>query len=353
MEVGGRVLRDRLGSGLLLVAIPAGLAFFLRATAEVFVPFTVAVVIALAANPIVEWLAQRKIPPQLSVLLVVIIALVLLGFASLLVQRGVDEFIHNLPQFKARAEELWSSLSERLGMSGRPFENLGKEPSELRTIAGVGGATALSLVNILFQLLLVMLYLIFLLLGRRHLSGLARRAMGQGRAGALLGSLVRIEREMLRYLFLRTAVSVVTAASVWIILALYRVQFAGLWALLTFFAQYVPFIGPITLSALPVLMAVVQFPSLSTAAWIALWLSLLHLLVGFVLEPRLFSIGLSLNQTLVLLGLALFGWMWGIIGVLLWVPLMVALRVVAQEIPGFESVDVFLGRARAPRERAA
>jgi predicted PurR-regulated permease PerM len=353
MDTSARVFRDRIGAFLWMAVASAGLAFFLRATAEVFVPFTAALVIALAASPVVEWLARRKIPPALSVAMVVVLTLVLLLVTALLVQRGIDGFIQDLPKLKARAEELWSSLSQRLGVTGKPLENLGKEPSELRTIAGVGGATALSLLGILFQLLLVMLYLVFLLLGRHHLPGLLRRALGQGRAGVVLVSLARVEREILRYLFMRTAVSLMTAAAVWIILVLYGVQFAGLWALLTFFAQYVPFVGPITLSVLPVLMALVQFPSVSTAAWIALWLSILHLLVGFVLEPRVFSVGLSLNQTLVLLGLALLGWMWGILGALLWVPLMVTLRVAAQQVPGFEAVDVLLGRAAGSRGKAA
>src|SRR5262245_10324406 len=353
MEMSARLFRDRFGTALLLTAASAGLAFFLRATADVFVPFTVALVIALAANPAVEWLGRRKVPPAVSVIIVVILSLVFLGFAALLVHRGIDGFIQNLPKFKVRAEQIWSSVSHRLGISGKPFEDLGKEPSELRTIAGVGGATALSLVNIVFQLLLVMLYLVFLLLGRQHLPRLVGRAVGPGPAAAVLGSLVKIEREMLRYLFMRTAVSLITASLVWVILAVYGVQFSGLWALLTFFAQYVPFIGPITLSVLPVLMAIVQFPSLTTAAWIALWLSLVHLTVGFVLEPRVFSIGLSLNQTLILLGLALFGWMWGIVGVLLWVPLMVALRLTAQQIPGWVPLDVLLGRATGSQEQAA
>jgi predicted PurR-regulated permease PerM len=353
MEMSARPLRGGIGGALLVLVAFAGLAFFLRATAEVFVPFAVALVVSLAANPIVASLARRKIPPAVSVILIVVLTLVLLGVAALLVQRGVDGFLETLPKFKDRAAALWKSLADRLGISAKLIENLGKEPGDIRTIAGVGGATALSLIGALFQLLLVLLYLILLLLGRQHLPRLLRRAVGPDRSSSVLGSLVKIERQMMRYLLLRTAVSLVTAAAVGVILAVYKVQFAGLWALLTFFAQYVPFIGPIALSVLPILMAVVQFPSVSTAAWIALWLSLVHLAVGFILEPRMFSVGLSLNQTLVLLGLALFGWMWGIVGVLLWVPLMVALRLMAQQISGLEALDALLGRASGPREQAA
>ncbi len=331
--------------GLLAAGVSVALAFFLRETAEVFVPFTVALLLALASYPLVEWLSERRVPPRLSVAVIVLLILVLLGVAVLLTEQGVDSLMGNLPQLKSRASQLWTSGARKLGVTARPLEELGKEPSALRTIAGVGGSTALSLVNGTFQLMLVILYLVFLLLGRRHLSALLRRALGRDRATPVLRSVERIERQMLRYLFLRTAVSLLTAAAVGIILWLYGVQFAGLWALLTFFAQFVPFVGPIALSVFPVLLALLQFPSPSTAAWVALWLALWHLFVGFVVEPRVFSLGLSLNQTVLLLGLALFGWMWGIVGALLWVPIMVALRLSAQQIPRLHAVDVFFGRA--------
>jgi AI-2 transport protein TqsA len=341
------LLRTRLGFVLLVTAASAGLAFFLRSTAEVFVPFIVAVVIALASHPVVEWLGRKKIPTAVSVGVVVIVSMLVLAVAGLLVQRGIDGFLHNLPQFKTRVNELLSTVSRRLGVSAQSVESMGSDPAAMKTIAGLGGSTALSLVNLILQVLLVILYLVFLLLGRRYLPGLAQRAWGRDRARTVLSSIGKIEREMLRYLFLRTVVSLITAAVVGIILHLYGVQFAGLWALLTFFAQYIPFVGPIAMSVVPILMAAVQFPSLSVAAWIALWLSLWHLIVGFIVEPRVFSLGLSLNQTLLLLGLALMGWMWGIVGALIWVPLMVVLRLAAQQIPGWEPVDVLLGPARA------
>lgn len=329
---------------LLAVAAAVGVAFFLRETAEVFVPFTAALVLALASYPAVQWLT-RRVPQALAIAMVVGIILIFLAVALLLIRQGVDSIVGNLPQFKSRAQELWKPLAAKLGMPERALDDLGKEPSAQRALLGVGGSTALSVLNVSFQLFLVLLYLIFLLMGRRYLSGLLRRAVGQDRAQATLQGIVKIERQMLRYLLLRTAISLVTAVAVWLILWLYGVQFAGLWALLTFFAQFVPFLGPMALSVLPVLMALLQFPSFSTALWIAGWLGAWHLFIGFVVEPKAFSIGLSLNQTLVLLGLAFMGWMWGIVGVLLWVPLMVALRLTSRQIPEWRPVDVLLGRA--------
>jgi predicted PurR-regulated permease PerM len=330
---------------LIAAGATVGIAFFLRETADVFVPFTVAVLLTLAAYPLVDWMRRHRIPPWLSVSLIVLFFLVLLGVASLLIEQGVGSLMKLLPQFKNRATELWTSMAGRLGITGQPLEDLGNEPAAIRALAGAGGSTALSLATVLLQVMLVILYLILLLLGRRHLPALLRRALGQERARPLLRSIEQTEKEVLRYLLLRSCISLLTALAVGVILRLYGVKFAGLWALLTFFAQFVPFVGPILLSALPVLMALLQFPSMSTAVGIAGWLTLWHLFIGFVVEPKVFSVALSLNQSLVLLGLALFGWMWGIVGALLWVPIMMVLRLSARQIPGLHAVDVFLGRA--------
>jgi AI-2 transport protein TqsA len=338
---------EKLALILLGVAGVAGLCLFFRSTSEVFVPFAVALILALSAQPIVEWLTRHRLPSPLPILAVVASALVFLGIAILLVEQAADSVIQMLPQFKTRAIDLLTTVSSRIGLSPQPLENLGKEPETLKTLAGVSGSTALSVVGAVSQFLLIMLYLVFLLLGRRHLPGLMQAAFGSERAKAGLAIVTTLERQMFRYVLYRSTLSFVTALAVWIILLLYKIKLSGLFALLTFFAQYVPFVGPFVMSLLPVAMALVQYPGVSTAGWIVLWLGIWHLFVGFVLEPRVFSVGLSLNQTLVLLGLALFAWIWGIVGMLLWVPLMLAFRLVCQQVPALRPLGILFGRANA------
>src|SRR5262245_8725835 len=70
--------RSRFAIALLTAAAAAGLAFFLRATADVFVPFMVALVIALASHPVVEWLGRKNIPTPVAVGLVVLVSMLAL-----------------------------------------------------------------------------------------------------------------------------------------------------------------------------------------------------------------------------------------------------------------------------------
>src|SRR5579862_1172692 len=106
----------RTARALLIAGVSVGLAFFLRQTAEVFVPFTLALVLALASYPLIEWLAEHRVPPQLSVVLLVLLILILLGVVVLLTEQGVGSLMTNLPQFKSRASALWASGARKLGI---------------------------------------------------------------------------------------------------------------------------------------------------------------------------------------------------------------------------------------------
>jgi predicted PurR-regulated permease PerM len=190
---------------------------------------------------------------------------------------------------------------------------------------------------------LVLVYLIFFLLGRRTLPRRLSEAFDGERARQVITIVEDIEHQSFRYIGLRTLVCFATGLVVWIILALYGVEFALLFGVITFIAQFVPIVGPIAASIAPVVIALVQFPSVTTALWVFAWLSLWHLFVGYAVEPRVFGKGMHLNQVLLLLGLVFFGWLWGPVGALIAVPILVILKSIADNVRSLRAMAVFLG----------
>jgi AI-2 transport protein TqsA len=139
-----------------------------------------------------------------------------------------------------------------------------------------------------------------------------------------------LEHQMLRYVWLRTVISLLTAAGYWLVLVLYGVESAALWAALAFVAQYVPYIGPLLATVLPIGMALLQFPSPWTAFWIAAWLTAWSVLMGNVVEAKVMGQGMNLSPVLILFGLAFFSWMWGLVGVFLAVPVLATLKLLLE-----------------------
>jgi predicted PurR-regulated permease PerM len=201
------------------------------------------------------------------------------------------------------------------------------------------------------QGILVFFFLVFVLSYRHWLPRGMGRAFGKVRAASLIETVEDVESRSVRFLWLRTIVSAITAAGGWGIMALFGVPSAIFWAVVLFVGQYVPYFGPLVASVPPILVTLAQAPSPWTAFWLGVALLGWGVLVGNVVEPRVMGKGMRLNELSVILALSFFGWMWGMVGALLAVPILVVLRIVCQRVDTLAPLAVFLG-PRSAREDA-
>ncbi|MGE5500055.1 MAG: AI-2E family transporter, partial [Syntrophothermus sp.] len=113
-----------------------------------------------------------------------------------------------------------------------------------------------------------------------------------------------------------------------IILFIFKVDFVVAWAVLTFLLNFIPNIGSLIAVVLPVLVSLVQFGSPGLALLIAVILIVVHNIFGNIIEPRIFGHRLGLNPLVILLSLLLWGYIWGIVGALLSVPLTAVVKII-------------------------
>jgi len=100
---------------------------------------------------------------------------------------------------------------------------------------------------------------------------------------------------------------------------------------------------------IPVLLAAVQFSSWVTALWVLLTLLTLHNLVAQLFEPKVLGMRLNLSVPMIFLSLLFWGWLWGIAGVLLAVPLTTSVKIIIEDIPGLRHFALLL--EKAPRKK--
>ena len=129
------------------------------------------------------------------------------------------------------------------------------------------------------------------------------------------------------YLGLKTLLSLITAIGSWVIMTAVGLDFSEFWALLIFFLYYIPNIGAIIAMSFPALIALIQFQSLLPFAIVTSGIGLIQFLVGNVLEPRFLSKSLNLSPLVILIALALWGAIWGILGMFLAVPMTVIMMI--------------------------
>ncbi|HKJ85435.1 MAG TPA: AI-2E family transporter, partial [Spirochaetia bacterium] len=151
-----------------------------------------------------------------------------------------------------------------------------------------------------------------------------------------------------RYLSVKLIVSLATGLLVWGAFTLIGVEFAFIWGATSFLFNFIPSIGSILIGATSFVFALVQFypdPNPIVAAGISMLT--IQLVLGNVIDPKLQGDRLKISPVVILFSLLFWGWLWGIVGLFLAVPLTVALKIVFENIPGFEFLGVLMGRTEA------
>jgi len=251
-------------------------------------------------------------------------------------------FVAELPKYQDRLSDIARFLEKGVG----PFK---VDLSSALNTLDIGKAGAFILraigpfVGLLGKLLLVFLFLVFIVAGRGRFGLKLAGTLDEGRAGRARGIIAAIDAQIRKYLVIKTAISIANGVMVWIVLVFFGVDFAALFGLVAFFLNYIPNIGSWIATVLRVSFAFFQFGTFWTPFWVLVITNGLDLILGNVIEPRVTGKGLGLSPLLVFFSLVFWGWLWGIPGMILSVPLTAVIKIVCQNIPTLRPVAVLMG----------
>ena len=336
----------RAGSILLTSAAFVVVIAGMRAAQPVIVPFLLAVFIAILSTPPLLWLEARRIPRPIA-LLIVIVAIIAAGFAlSAIVGTSLRDFSHDLPFYKER-------LTALTGRAVGWLQGRGVAVSRADVLAQIDPGAAIQLVaDVLngFKGVLANAFLIFLMV----LFILLETATFPRKLHAILAdpehSLARFETfsaKVKRYLAIKSLASIGTGVAVGAVLALLGVDYPVLWGLLAFMLNYVPNIGSIIAAVPALLFALIQGGPV-TVAWAGLGYALINVIVGNLIEPRFMGRGLGLSPLVVFLSLVFWGWVLGLVGMFLSVPLTMTVQIALGSNADTRWIALLLGTGSAP-----
>jgi predicted PurR-regulated permease PerM len=338
-------VNDRLTNTLLALLVLFGSITFLREAQTVIVPLLVALLLSYLTYPLVERLTSIKVPTAIAIVVVLLLTVGVLGGMALVIRETVSSFIENYGQYEARVQELWQAAVTKLHIHDSQLQGLGQDAN--RWIRDLATNTIGSVVNFMTQFLLVMFYLIFLLLGHHIVPQKLRRAFTPERGEEIARILNEVEMQVLRYIGLKTALALAVGAITWAILAYFEVNFALLWGIVAFSFYYIPTVGSIVASLPPVALAFIEHGPW-TMVYVLVCLATAQSLIGNLAEPRVMGKGLDLDPLLQLVALVFFGWMWGVIGAVLSVPLMVVVKIACAHIEALKPIAIMMGMGTLP-----
>ena len=320
------------------VLCAAGGWYLLKELAPLLRPLILAVFLAYTILPAHAAL-RRWVPARLSgPLLALLVAAVVLGLAMVIYGNLVD-LKSELPLLIERGQ----GMIEGVRAWGRghlpawlldPIRDTARAEAETTTRLK---AVASSLVNVaagfFAEALVVMFYLVFLMLEAHRFPARVRGGFAPERADRMLAIIESITRAMASYLRAKVLSSLAMALPVVVILWSFGVSFPGTWGVLAFIGNFIPYVGSVIALVLPVLLAFLELEPPWRALAVLALLILVHFLTNNFIEPRLTAHAVDLSPLVVLVALAFWGLCWGVVGMVLAVPLTVMVKIVFENIP--------------------
>jgi predicted PurR-regulated permease PerM len=313
----------------------------MRAAESILVPFLIAVFIAVICLPSLSWLKNKGVPSALA-LLIVIAGISIIGMLmTALIGTSLDNFSKDLPFYQARLKEksqLFISWVSQTGISIPEQKILDAfNPGAAMNLA----AGILSRLGGVFtNAFLILLTVVFILLEASSIS-----AKIHAISGSHEGSNSRFDEfinNINRYMAIKTMTSLATGICVAAWLAILGVNYPVLWGFLAFLLNYVPSIGSIIAAVPAILLALIQLGAAKTL-FVVLGYLVVNIGIGSIIEPRVMGRGLGISTLVVFLSLIFWGWVLGPVGMLLSVPLTMAVKIALDSSEDTRRLGILLG----------
>ncbi|WP_410219405.1 AI-2E family transporter [Paracoccus sp. (in: a-proteobacteria)] len=341
------VLRERLQTGFLGIIAFSLLLFMLVQARFILISLAIAIILFSLTSDAIHAISSRlRVPNWLATTLALFgIALGLLWVSTTILAQ-VNEIVFLAITYAERAQAALPDLTSRLGPEAQ--ERIMTALSNfnitgwIRSLAGQAS-------GILSGSVLVILFVGFMFAEQVWFPVKIERLTGDPvQARQVRQIITSIMHRVNRYLVVKTGVSAVTSLLVWVIFRAAGLELATAVAILTFILNFIPSVGSIIATVIGTILVFVLTGDPTLTLIIGILITLVQFIIGNILDPMLLGQTLRLSSFGIILSLAFWGAVWGVPGMFLAVPIMVALMIVCAHIPWLRPVAVMLSREGLP-----
>ena len=350
---------------LVVLAIFASL-FVLHWAKAVLIPVMLAILFSYALSPIVNWMERKRIPRWLSA---AVLLFAILGGTSATVwslRDGATQLVASLPE---ATQKLAGALRTRAGAAPSPLETVQKAASQLEQAArgdtqvNARGVTRLVIEPVRFDLksylwsggiglaaligqtMVVIFLTYFLMLSgdtfRRKMLKLAGPNLSDKKI--TLQALHEVADQIQRYLQVQVLTSVVVGVLTWLALMALGLDNAAVWGIAAGVLNLVPYVGSVIIAGASAMVAFLQFGTLDMALLVSGVSLVIHAITGNLLTPWLTSRASRMSPVAVFVGMLAWGWLWGVWGLLLGIPILMMVKAVCDRVDDLKPIGEFLG----------
>jgi len=327
----------------------------------VLIPIVVSILVSYALEPAVARLKTWHCPRSIGVPLVMGGLIACIGGTAYGLRGQAVAFTNRLPE---AAHKIAQAMANRQSDKAGPVAKMQAAATELEAAAATNRPTKAAdnvtpvrieeptfrwsdwlrqgshgVADLVGQLVAVTCLVFYLLaagdLYKRKLAHIVGPSLSEKRNAVEI--LAEIDRQVVRFLWARVLISIFIGVAMWIGFLMLGIENAGVWGVISGLVFAVPIVGPLLVIAAAGVAGFVQFGTLAMAGAAASLTAVIAVIEGYVLTPLLMSRVGEMNAVAVFVSLIFWGWLWGIWGLLLAVPITAALKAICERVDGMEA----------------
>ena len=326
------MLTERRTTNILLLVIVVPLVFYLLKTLSfIFIPLVFSMFIALLFLPLMRWLGKRKIPKLFSILIVVLIIAGGLAIGAELIKLSSRQIMENSAFFDKAEDKLTNLMfymEENFGITPPKDKNIISQFVQKDNI----GSTVDFLRKFLTMILMTAFFVVLWLAESINMHKVLNNTILKQRH-ASIKAFMKIEKDLITFIKVKFLVSLLTGIGTGLACVFFDVSFPIFWGLFAFVINFVQMVGSFISVILLSIFAFVELEPTSTLFFFIISITGVQVLFGAILEPIFMGKSFSINVITVLVMLMLWGYIWGIPGLIMAIPITVFLKIILEQFP--------------------
>lgn len=325
-------------------------AAVLKLTASVVLPLTVSILLAFVFYPFIKNLNKKAhLPWLVGILIVVILAIAAFYLIGNILVASISAIINSFPKYEERFSSLYeifiNTFNIQIDENSSILENLWKSLEVRNFLQRFLVSFSNFIISSAKVILLVALFVIFLLFEMKDMKLKIREAFQkENTSRKVMFIATKTISQVTHYISIKFLISLMTGIFVGLSCLIIKMDFPIVWGFLAFILNFIPNFGSIFAWIVTTLFALIQFyPSWGQIIFIAVALLTIEMTLGNFVEPRWEGSDLGISPFVILVSLSVWMWMWGFIGAILSVPMMVIIKIICENIDFLKPVAIILG----------
>lgn len=327
------MLDQRRTTNILLLIIVVPLVFYLlKILSFIFIPLVFSMFIALLFLPLMRWLGKKKVPKFISIIIVVLLIIGGLKIGVELIQLSSKQIMASETDFFTKAEIKLNDaklyLEENFGFTFQENNNILVQFFQKENIGSTVGFLRKFLTTILMTAFFSVLWLAESINVHKLLNNTILK-----KKHASIRAFMKIERDLNTFIKVKVLVSLLTGIGTGLACVYFDVSFPIFWGLFAFVINFVQMVGSFITVILLSIFAFVEIEPISTLVFFVLTITGVQVLFGAILEPIFMGKSFSINVIAVLVMLMFWGFLWGIPGLIMAIPITVFIKIILEQFP--------------------